>query len=205
MNNTSLRKSTPKAYGAGFCSRPYSSIDKMIRSLKGGRADMPNTRNPCYESFLLSSLWYHICQHRWPHLSITEKSGEETAGALVIDWTREFLLLGTRFDLGPFEVMVGVRTPIATNVSLRRELSETVYLAVAAEDQQSAEDIMNEESMTYLRDLLYTFDKDDSLVDFARDCFFVYKAPHTGGLYACERLLDLLESIYTSNAPLRDN
>lgn len=199
MKKNITRRSKLKSYGSGFSTRPYSSIDKLLFSLKARGPEIPNASNPCYESFLLSSLWYQICQKRWPHLSITDKIKEKTAGSLIYDWTREFLMVGTRFDLGPFEIMVGLRTPIATAVSIRRDIFEVVYLSIGAEDKQSAEDIMNEETILYLSTLLKKLEIQDCLLDFRGDCFFVCKTPHTDGLYVLERLLDLLESLYSGD------
>lgn len=138
---------------------------------------------------------------RWPHLNATEKRESETVGLLILDWTKDYEILGSRFDLGPFEVFVGLRIPIAIKSNLVIDLHDAVYVGFFTEDRQAAVDLLNDESMEYLSVFFHMFEATPTHFDFESDPFFYQEVDHTQGLYRFCKLLDHLETIYSNNCP----
>lgn len=189
-------------YGNAFCTKTFRQVEKFLESLKRGRPETPNLMLPAYETFVPVSLWYYICSGRWPHLVASERCETETAGLLIRDWTPEFVDFCSRFDMGPFQVVAGMRVERATCVTIRHDLHDTVYIGLFTEDMQCVADYMNDESMEFLASFFRIFDVKHHL-DFECDPFFFCELPHTEGLSVLTRLLDHLETVYTINSPER--
>ena len=191
----------PVGYGNCFCTKPYHTIDRNLLQVLKACPRLPNPALPMYEVFAPHFIWYNIMNNRWPHLNASEKTEEETAGLLVLDWTKEYEILGSRFDLGPFEVFAGLRIPMATCRTMKHDLHDEVFVGLFTEDHQAAVDIMNDESMEYLARFFHLFKEMPFHLNFESDPFFYSEVDHTRGLFLYCRLLDHLETLYSCNSP----
>jgi len=188
-------------YGSIFCTKPISCIERNLTRLKRMPADRVNTSLPSYESFSLLYIWYNIRNGRWPHLRAYENYQNKTCGYLLRDWTDEYMLIATPFDMGPYEVMVGMRIPIALKRNIHEDLKDQIFVGLFTEDQQSVADYLNDESMEFLALFFQQLKPMDYHLDFECDPFFFSEMSHTKGLMSFSKLLDHLETVYNTNSP----
>lgn len=193
-----------KVYGDGFRTIAYAALDRYLTCLQRGAEDSPDATLPSYEAFIISDLWYNAHNGRWPHLSVTGKSLTETAGILLHDWSRKSMMTCCWFDIGPFQMRVGLRVPVALKGACLGEMSDEVFIGIFTNDQQCIADYMNDESKEFLSHIFNAFPT-THLLDFESDPFFYCKVPHTKGLMAYCRLLDHLESVYSANSTTHEN
>lgn len=198
---TRCRRNGPVGYGSGFITRPWPELDRMLESLKRLSFKYCNPVLPSYEFHALIEIWNHVSCGLWPGLRVTERISEESPGCMLLDWTREFVLIGSRFDLGPFECMATLYIPVALRDTVGQRLREKVCLSVGAEDDQCVADLLEKPDMRYLRMFFKRFTHARYRLDFEAEPFFVCETPYSEGVVAYERLLDHLQTIFTTNSP----
>lgn len=196
---TRSRRNGQTGYGSGFITRPWQELDKSLESLKRLSFRDCNPLLPSYEFHALIEIWNHVSCGLWPGLRVSEMADRETPGCMLRDWTEDFVLIGSRFDLGPFECMASLYIPVAAPGRMGRR--ERISLSVDAEDDQCLADLLGKKDMRYLKLFFRKFTHARYRLDFEAEPFFSCETPYTEGVVAYERLLDHLQTMFTINSP----
>lgn len=180
--------------------RRHGWVSRYLESLKRDVAVTADNMPPAYEAFAVHELWLNVRSGRWPQLSATSLPESSGPGALIRDWTKEYVILGSRFDMGPFEVFAGLRIYRQGIHQRMTELHDEVFLGLFSEDEQCVAGVLNDESMEYLSMFFRRFAPSHHL-DFEGDPFLYCEVPHMDGLATFTCLLDHLQTIFTTNSP----
>lgn len=199
-----MKTTTKQKVGIGADENIYSARRQgwITRHLERLKRELPVTADnlpPSYEAFAINELWLNIRLGRWPKLAATEKSEDSGPGLLIRDWTSSYVIIGSRFDLGPFEVFAGLRMERQTPRKKMSELHDEVFLGLFTEDRQCVAGVLNDESMEYLSKFFDRFAPSHHL-DFEGDPFLYCEVPHMQGLAIYSCLLDHLQTIFTTNS-----